>query len=384
LIPIYERYEELTGIKINQEAYSTAELYNVIEVKIASGTTDYDVIAVDAPLLAAYVNRGYLAPLDEWVTAEDKDKLTDATLASACIDGAFYSPSLQSSSMVMYYNTALLKEAGIEMPESTVEDRMTWDEVVDIAQKTLDVIDPQRNAGYFGVEFRQASTVYQMNCIPNSLGGKNIGDDGYTVDGILNSQEWIDGMTWYQNLVKNKLTSRGIKSAEVASTFEAGKIVFMIDTTGRANTLRKNGMTDFDVMPVPTFEGYEDKVATGTGSWQLGVPAACENKEAAAEFVKWMTMEEGSRLFSEAVNGFPATKELLAELESNPNANKEMKIAAYEAQNTAVIRAQTPGFSEYQTIMNAAWEDVRNGEDVVETLNNAVEQLTPILEAYKK
>ena len=44
----------------------------------------------------------------------------------------------------------------------------------------------------------------------------------------------------------------------------------------------------------------------------------------------------------------------------------------------------TPGFSEYQTIMNAAWEDVRNGEDVTETLNNAVEQLTAALAAYKK
>ena len=38
-----------------------------------------------------------------------------------------------------------------------------------------------------------------------------------------------------------------------------------------------------------------------------------------------------------------------------------MKIAAYEAANTAYPRAVTPVFGEYSTILDQAWEDVRNG-----------------------
>ena len=44
-----------------------------------------------------------------------------------------------------------------------------------------------------------------------------------------------------------------------------------------------------------------------------------------------------------------------------PNASMNMKIAAYEAANTAVPRAVTPVFGEYSTVLDQAWEDVRNG-----------------------
>ena len=223
-----------------------------------------------------------------------------------------------------------------------------------------------------------------MNCIPNSLGGKNIGDDGFTVDGILNSQEWIDGMTWYQNLVKDKISSRGIASTELRNMFAAGKIVFLIDTTSLTAFCHKNGLETFDLMPVPEFTGYEEHTATGTGSWHFGINHASEKKDAAADFIKWMSIGEGADLWYKGYNILPTKVAILQEMEKDPNLDKALKIAAYEAQHTAVLRAMTPGFSEYQTIMNAAWEDVRNGEDVTETLNYAVEQLKPALEAYKK
>ena len=384
LEPIVAQYKEETGVEVKLEGYSSNDLMDVIEVKISSGTTDYDVIAVDAPLVAAYVNRGYLEPMDAYYSADELAQMTEVSVSGGSFGGAFYAPPMNTSSMCMYYNTALLKEAGIEIGEIDPANRLTWDEVLDMAKKTLAVVNPDGNAGIYGVEFRQVSRVYQMNCIPNSLGGKNIGDDGYTVDGVLNSQEWIDGMTWYQNLVKDKISSRGIAATELRNMFAAGKIVFMIDTTSLPVFCQKNGLETFDVMPVPEFTGYEDKTATGTGSWHFGINYASEKKDAAADFIKWMSIGEGADLWYKGYNILPTKVAILEEMEADPNLDKSLKIAAYEAQHTAVLRAVTPGFSEYQTILNAAWEDVRNGEDVTETLNYAVEQLKPALEAYKK
>ena len=384
LEPIVEKYKEETGVEVKLEGYSSNDLMDIIEVKISSGTTDYDVIAVDAPLVAAYVNRGYLSPMDSYFTDDEKAQLTEVSVAGGSVDGVFYSPAMNTSSLVMYYNTALLKEAGIEIGEVNPENRLTWEQVIDMAKKTLDVVNPDGTAGIYGIEFRQVSRVYQMNCIPNSLGGKNIGDDGITVDGILNSQEWIDGMTWYQNLVKDKISSRGIAPTELRNMFAAGKVVFMIDTTSLTAFCHKNGLEDFDLMPVPAFAGYEDKTATGTGSWHFGINYASEKKDAAADFIKWMSIGEGADLWYKGYNILPTKVAILQEMEATPDLDKALKIAAYEAQHTAVLRAMTPGFSEYQTVMNAAWEDVRNGEDVTETLNYAVEQLTPMLAAYKK
>ena len=383
LKPIVAKYKEETGVEVVLEGYSMADLFDVIEVKISGETTDYDVIAVDAPLVSAYVHRGYLEPMTEYFTEEEKAQLTETSVNGGSVDGVFYSPAMNTSSVCMYYNTALLKEAGIEIGEVSPENRMSWDEVLDMARKTLDVVNPDKTNGIYGVEFRQVSRVYQMNMIPNSMGGKNIGEDGFTVDGVLNSKEWIDGMTWYQNLVNEGITSRGVAADELRTMFAAGKIVFMVDTTSLTNYCETNGMADFDVMPVPAYTGYEDKVATGTGSWHFGINYASANKQAAADFIKWMSIGEGADLWYEGYNQVPTKIAILEEMEKDANLDKSMKIAAYEANNTAFLRAVTPGFNEYQTILNAAWEDVRNGEDVETTLNSAVEQIEAAIVAYK-
>lgn len=61
-----------------------------------------------------------------------------------------------------------------------------------------------------------------------------------------------------------------------------------------------------------------------------------------------------------------------------------MKIAAYEAANTAVPRAVTPVFGEYSTALDQAWEDIRNGADVKETLSSAIEQYNSAIASYEK
>lgn len=383
LEPIVAKYKEETGVEVILEGYSIADLSDVIEVKISGGTPDYDVLAVDVPLVQAYVSRGYLEPMTDYFTEEEKAQLTEAAVASGTVDGVFYSPAMNTSSVCMYYNTALLAEAGIDLGDVTPENRMSWDEVIDMAKKTLEVVNPDGTNGIYGVEFRQVSRVYQMNMIPNSLGGLNIGEDGFTVDGVLNSQEWIDGATWYQNLVNDGISSRGIAADELRTMFASGKVIFMVDTTSMDSYCANNGMEDFDVMPVPYYEGYEDKVATGTGSWNFGINYASEKKQAAADFIKWMSIGEGADLWYEGYNQVPTKVSILESMETDADLSKSMQIAAYEAQNTAFPRAMTPGFNEYQTILNAAWEDIRNGEDVKATLDAAVGQLETALEAYK-
>ncbi|MCD8225563.1 MAG: sugar ABC transporter substrate-binding protein [Clostridiales bacterium] len=384
LEPIVEKYYEETGVKVVLEGYTTTDIQDVIEVKISSGTTDYDVLAVDVPLVSAYVNRGYLAPMDEYFTDEERAQLTDASVKSGSVDGVFYAPPMNTSSMCMYYNTALLEQAGVEIRDDvSPENRLTWDEVIDLAKQTLSVVNPDGNSGIYGIEFRQVSRVYQMNPIVNSLGGLNIGEDGFTVDGVLNSDEWIEGMAWYQNLVNEGIASRGVAADELRTMFAAGRVVFMIDTTSLDAYCGNNGMETWDVMPVPTFEGHESDVATGTGSWNFGINYASENKDAAADFIKWMSIGEGADLWYAGYNQLPTKVSLLESIQDDASAAESLKIAAYEAQNTAVSRALTPAFSEYQTIMNAAWEDVRNGEEVEATLNSAIEQINLAMEAYK-
>ena len=187
LDPIIAKFEEETGAKVNVELYAHADYLELLQVKLPSESDDYDVIGVDVPLVASYASKGWISSVDEYFTEEEKAQFTPSALEAGCWDGSFYAPAMNSSSQLLWYNTALLEEAGVEIPENSVENRLTWEQVADIAKKTLEVVDPEGNKGIGGIGFGQVSRTYQMNQLPNSLGGKNIGDDGYTAEGIINS-----------------------------------------------------------------------------------------------------------------------------------------------------------------------------------------------------
>lgn len=72
----------------------------------------------------------------------------------------------------------------------------------------LDVLDPDGTNGIFGFDFQQVSRVYQMNPLANSMGGLNIGKDGFTLEGVLDSEPWIKSLTWYQDMVNSGLSTR--------------------------------------------------------------------------------------------------------------------------------------------------------------------------------
>ena len=381
--PIIERYNELTGHNVVGEFYAFNDLFEVIEVKIASGSSDYDVISVDVPMVAAYVNRGYILPMDEYYTPEEKAMFIDSAVDAGSWQGVFYAPPMNTSTQCLWYNKDLLDQAGVELPESSPEDRLTWTEVVDIANKVLDVVNPGRNNGIFGLDWQQISRVYQMNAIANSLGGKNIGEDGYTAEGVLNNEAWIEGMEWYQNLVNTGVASQGIDADEMSNYFASGKLVFLVGGTWTASSVERLGLTNFGYTAMPAFEGHEDQVGTPTGSWHFGINAASKNKEIAADFIRFLTLGEGSDMWLEINGDVPARKDKLQVIIDDENAPGYLKIGAHEAMFTAVPRALTPGFSEYSTILNATWEDVRNGANVTDALNDAVAQITSAMAKYK-
>lgn len=382
LEPIIEKFEEETGAKVNMELYAHPDYLEMLQVKLPSKSDDYDVIGVDVPLVASYATKGWIAPVDSYFTDDEKAQFAPSALEAGSWDSIFYCPAMNSSSQLLWYNTELLNEAGVEVPENSVENRLTWKQVVDMAKKTLEVVDPDGTNGICGIAFEQVSRTYQMNQIPNSLGGKNIGEDGYTAKGVINNEAWIEGATWYQNLFKDGISLQGINAEETGSLFQAGKIIFLIGGTWTYNNCKNEEMA-FGYAPVPAFEGHEDQVGTPTGSWHFGIPVNAKNKDLAAEFIKYMSIGEGNELWLEANGDVPATIAGADKIMNDENAEEYMKIAAYESSNTAVPRALTPGYTEYDTIIQNTWEDIKNGSDITESLNNAAEKIDSALEKLK-
>jgi ABC-type glycerol-3-phosphate transport system substrate-binding protein len=378
--PILAQYEKETGVKVTGEFYSFNDLFQVIEVKIASGSKDYDVISVDVPMVAAYAVRGYIEPMDKYFTQQEKQGFIPSALAAGSWQGVFYSPPMNTSSQLLWYNKGLLTKAGVTVRPSDVHNRLTYEEIVEYIKQALAKLDPSGTNGIAGLMFQQVSRTYQMCALPNSLGEKSIGDDGFMAEGVINSPGWVKAMTWYQDLYKNGLALRGYNGDEISDLFNSGKVLFMIGGTWTPNFIAN---TDWSYAPVPAFKGYENKVGSPTGSWHFGINKASTKKDLAAAFIKWFSLGEGNTLWLAANKDVPSTMSASNAIQNDPNANPIMKIAAFEAANTAVPRALTPGYPEYSTIMDAAFEDIRNGSNVKNTLDNAVREINTALAKYK-
>lgn len=374
LIP---QFEEETGIEVDVEFYSQSELFQLIEVKMSNKSDEFDVIAVDAPMVAGYADRGYLLSMDDYFSEEEKAKFTESALEAGSWQGNFYAPAKDSSAQALFYNKELLAEAGITMPEADPNNRITWEELYDMAKQVQETVDPDGTKGISGLMFEQVSTVYQMLALPNSLGEKSIGDDGYTVDGIINSDGWVKSMTYYHDLFEQGIAPRGMSSAETLDSFVAGKIAFFVGGTWVTSCMSDDFEWGFTYHPC--WEGYEDKVATPTGSWHVAVSSYSKNQEAAAEFVKWFTIGEGNSKWFDLVEDVPATIDLVEKFATDEKykefPSNIQQFAAYESEHTAFPRPVTPGYATYESVLNAAMEDIRNGADPKTALDMAVDQL---------
>jgi len=382
---LLDKYQSETGIKIINDAYPYLDYLQVFELKVGSGSNEYDVLSVNCSEIPAYVYRGYLQPLDQWYTQAEKNKYIPSALETGTWNGKFYAPPMNTSSQILWYNKDLLAKAGVTVRPSDVNNRLTYEEVVEYAKQALNILDPNRTNGIMGLMFEQYND-YQKNPIANSMGGKNIGDDGWTVNGIINGPEWIKAMTWYQNLFKDGIALRG--TLEVSNLFRAGKILFEVGGTWNAPAQINPDSTiklDFDCgyAPVPAFKGYENKVGTATGSWHFGVNHISPQIKDVVDFIKWFSYGEGNKSYIDQHGQVPSCVEIVDQIAKDPKASPIQKIAAYEAANTAVPRARTVGYPEYRDIVSNAWDDVINGSDVKTTMDRAVRDIDAAFAKYK-
>ncbi|MFA7119818.1 MAG: sugar ABC transporter substrate-binding protein [Sphaerochaetaceae bacterium] len=384
LNPIIAKYEQTHNVKIKLECYQQEQLFQNLEVKLGSKSSEYDVLGVDVPMVAGYVERGYLEPMDAYFTAEEKQGFIPSAVEAGTWEGKFYCPPMNSSSQLLWYNTEYVKQAGVEIPPNDVTHRLSWAQVVDMAQKVQKAVDPDGSKGIAGLMFEQVGRIYQILALPNSLGAPSIGTDGVTVEGIIDSPEWIKALEFYKSTFDSGVSLRGISADEVGNNFRSGKVCFLIGGTWNEASAALVGFKSLAYCPCPAFKGYEDKVATPTGSWHFGVSSFSKHKKAAAEFVKYMSLGEGNTLWLVANGDIPSTQKGIKAINDNQDSPNYLKIAAYEAGHTAVPRPVTPGYSEYETVINAMLEDIRNGAEVKPAVASAIKQLNTALYKYKK
>ena len=76
-----------------------------------------DVLTVDGPNIAAYASNGIIQPLAD-IPEEERAIYLPSIIEQGTYNGRLHALGVMESSVGLYYNKAILKEAGIEVPDA--------------------------------------------------------------------------------------------------------------------------------------------------------------------------------------------------------------------------------------------------------------------------
>lgn len=366
-------------IKIEYQSVPFDNLNSTLDARIANKGGDPDVYWADQPRISALAARGEAEDLTK-AFASFKGTFDPTAYDSGMFQDKLWALPIANSTQLLYYNKALLKKAGLAEPSADPAQRTTWE------QLTKDAAKAKSAGAQYGFLFGQFDRYYQLEPLPVQLGGSAgaSGDKNLTPD--FTSEQWVKAFTWYGDLFKQGVAPKGMKSEETDPAFVAGRAAYMVEGPWLIPQLGESKV-DWGVAPQPVFEG--GKPATPTGSWSLAMNPFSKQKEAAAVFMKWMSIDEGGGYIKyrsdPELAATPEGKKIYFEKSvfSSPAGQNAAKVIDFETSNTAVNRIPTIGYIEFETILNQAFADIRNGADAKTSLESASTQLATAWKKYQ-
>lgn len=377
--PVLDAFEKAhPTIKVQLQTVPFNSLNSTVDAHVTSKTGDPDVYWADQPRIAALASRGELenlAPFEKY-----KSDFDAATYTAGIYQDKLWALPIANSTQLLYYNVDLLHKAKLKAPSPSVDHRLTWE------QLAADALQAKKAGAQNGMTFGQFDRYYQLECLPVQLGGSvgASGKDNLTPD--FTSEPWIKAMQWYGSIFKSGAAPRGMTADQTDPAFLAGKVAYTVEGPWLLPSLQTSKV-HWGVAPQPVFPGA--KPVTAMGSWSLGMNPFSKNKEATAIFMKFMSIDDGSGYIKyRAAPELPATpagKKIYFSKPGfdTPAGKNAQQIIDYETTHTGVARVKTIGYIEFETIMNQAFSDIRNGADPKKTLDTASQKLTTQWAKYK-
>lgn len=381
---ILETFEaEHPGIKVEVEEIPFSELVSQINLRFGADDDSIDVVSVDVPLVSSYGYRGWLLPLNGLFSEDELADFLPAALAAGTYKGDLLAAPVSTSTQLLYYNKEAFDAAGVTPPGQ--DERWTWEQVADAAQK-VQTVGEDGQVDVWGFQWEQTTAPYQLLPLIGSLGGKYIGDDGLTVQGVVNSQPWIDAATFYYDMFNTYGVSPQGDAVSGPDLFVNGNLAMLVAGPWQIANFADNANFEWGVSRHPYFEGHE--IATATGSWHLGVNSLSKHPDEAKEFVRWLSTGEGAEMWWRVgSHDFPAQKSVLAMFATSDEFNEPPmsfnRVAADEATVNPVPRPVTVGYLEYDQIFRNTFQDIRTGTDPTEALNTMADRLESEMAKYR-
>lgn len=359
---IKDAYEAANpNVTIEMTDLGSTDYMTVLATELSGSGSDFDVVTIkDVPGYATLVSKNTLEPLDSYISEAGIDLSQYGGVdKQVTVDGSLYELPFRNDFWVIFYNKDIFDAAGVPYPTND----MTFEEYDALARQ---VADPTFGAQVYGTHYHTWRSAVQLF-------------------GVLDGQHSIldgeyDFFKPYYELVLNQeddqicrnyadLSAEGL---HYSAAFSGGDVAMMNMGSWYISTLISNLQSgeydaslcgNWGMVKYPHAEGVEAGSTLGTITG-LAITSVSENKDAAFDFVEWVSGEEGAKVMAETGN-FPALMndeiaDIISSLEGFPE-DAESK----EALNVSNLYLEVPyaeNVSAINDILDTYHKSIMNRE----------------------
>jgi multiple sugar transport system substrate-binding protein len=299
--------------KIQMEIMPWDVFFDKLLPSLSSGTGP-DIAGMDTAQVPQYAVKKALKPVDDYYTqsGNEADKLIPAAVQGATFEGTKYSVPMNFTTLLLYWNKGMFKEAGLD-PEKPPAN---WDQFADYAKKLTKDTNGDGKPEQYGLAIADHETIAMWPILFWQNGGGVVSEDGKKA--MLGDPATIQAANHWVDLVRNdKIAPIGLGGADADKLFQSKKAAMEIVGPWMTTGFKDAGI-DFGLAMPPA--GPKEAVTLGTSvGFTVSAKADQRKTEAAYEFFKFWNSKE-SQVYWSVHSGFPPNRTDIsaAELKENP------------------------------------------------------------------
>ena len=376
-----KEFTPLTGITVNWSNTPYESYKDEILIEASSGTGNYDLVAwVDAwgPQLEPF-----LTPIDDLVAGDNVplDDYPEVYLDAGRLGtDTLYGLPLRGHAFMLWYREDVLNELGLEVPT-------TWQEVEAAARTIAEQTDFDGVSLYYNVGTGQ--NLFTWLSMLWGAGGDVFDENNQP---IFNDEVGVEATNLYVNFLREGLTSADAVASGEQDAWQAmaqGRAAMFPGWSWIYESLANPEFSNQEVVDNLGFvaaPGWEGGNRTSYGYiWPVGIFGTSRNQDAAWEYLKWLTNAKTDlNLVLDKSNpdlSTVVTTHYSALTSPEVNATTGgLQDAMAASLRDARTEPLVPEWLDVQSVLEVAINEIANGADVQETLDNAAADVSDIME----
>lgn len=378
-----DEFTEETGIEVEFVGIPYDNLLDRITTEGISGDPTFDLVTY-LDVMGPSVQQ-FFEPLEDYAEEGFFDRFPESIVELSTYDDQIYSLPLRSNAQLLFYREDVFENLGIDPPT-------TWEELEEIGgtiteETDLSAITPYYQAGNNG------QNLYMWTSYLWSNGGEIYDEE---MRPIFNNQEGLEATEAYIDLLRNGLAPDGavqFGEQDARTHFKQGRSAMWIGwwwvySDFNASDSDENVQGNVGFSTVPSWEDGESISSVST--FPLGMMNESDNKEAAWEFLLWLSDPENEKsIVMDSLNeDVPSDQfstdvvqlENLRDEELNELGDDLFNIGGDSFENAKTLPT-SPIWPRVSDIISREISNMAVGEDVETSLNKAAEEVEQLMEA---